>query len=216
MKSDPQYYTQNDLKERGWNKTIIAALLGEPDKLKPNPWYRSSPPVRLFLITRVKELEESAAFKSHTVKRAKRSLAAVKAVETKKALMLTLIKNINIRIPELSPDELVMRAVRNYNVHHADRGRLENYTTVQALASWDNLDSFRDRICVNYLRHNCTQYDSILHYLTSRIGREDAHRLLFQRIIERIAGCYPQLADEARRQLVHRFGVLEKEVDLKK
>lgn len=205
MKSDGQYFTQNELKERGWNLRMIAALLGEPDRLKPNPWYRSSPPIKLFSRSRVMTAEEGETFKAHLVKRARRSLAAAKGVETKKRLMVTLAEKINIKIPALSPDELLMRAVRNYNVHHADRGRWENYTTVQALAPWDQPDSFRDRICVNYLRHNCTRYDQILRYLTSRIGRADAHRVLFRRVVEEIGSQYPMLAEEGQQQFDRRF-----------
>jgi hypothetical protein len=202
------YFCMNDLRERGWNKTLVAALLGEPDQLKPNPWYRSSPPIRLYRIEKVKAVEESDDFKAHLKRRAKRSQAALKGVDTKKRKTVAIAVNVKIEIPELKPDELLERAVNNYNFHHAgydnDYGK---HVTVEPLAPWGvgAPSAFRDRICVNYLRHRCTSYDRILRYLTARLGREEAHRVLFSRIVEKIAEVYPALKAEAERQFESRW-----------
>lgn len=41
-------------KERGWTDSLIARFLGEPDKTRPNPHYRTNgAPMRLFALKRV-------------------------------------------------------------------------------------------------------------------------------------------------------------------
>ena len=96
----------------------------------------------------------------------------------------------------------------NYNAHHAREWDVEESksTTVEALRPWGEADEFRDRICVNYLRHRRTLYDSALPALTSRVGREEAQRLLWRRVADEIGRAYPALKGEAERQYVRRFG----------
>lgn len=47
---------------RGWTKTQIDRLLGEPDKTAPNPHYKCASEMRLYSLARVKKVEASAAF----------------------------------------------------------------------------------------------------------------------------------------------------------
>jgi hypothetical protein len=42
-----------DLRERGWTLTLIVRLLGEPDDLRRNPYYKKAPPMRLYAADRV-------------------------------------------------------------------------------------------------------------------------------------------------------------------
>lgn len=72
-----EYWTESTLiKERGWSKGRIARLLKEPDKLVPNPHYRSGPKMRLYARSRVLEAEalpEFVAFKASAPKRAEKA-----------------------------------------------------------------------------------------------------------------------------------------------
>jgi hypothetical protein len=209
MKFDSQFLTQNDLLRRHWNVKLIGALLGEPDKFKPNPWYRSAPHIRLFNRLRVEQAEASECFKSHLVLHEKRAAAARRALETKQKKTIAFAEHICIDIPRLSLDELKERAARNYNNHHARREDWHDdetrWTDAEQLSPWAVPHAFRDRICVNYLRHACTRYDYLLAYLTRKIGRAEAHRVLFGRIMDVIAEVYPCLAEEARAQYLRRF-----------
>lgn len=203
------YFTQADLLRRGWNRTLITELLGAPDLTKPNPYYRSGAPVRFFHRARVVELEAGERFQLHLAGRAKRSAAAQQAVATKERKTVAFVTDFTIEIPQLPPAELLERAVANYNCHHTPHdtwhGWEGKHATVAELAPWGTPDSFRDRICVNYLRHACTRYDRLLDYLTRRIGKAEAHRVLFKRIVEVIAQSYPELADQAQEQYRRRW-----------
>jgi hypothetical protein len=201
------YLSQTELKGRGWNVRLIDELLGEPDWLKPRPFYGSASPVHLYRDDRVMRAESSEAFKAHMAKREQRAGAVKKMVETKRRKTAELIERLNIEIPEMPPQELINRAVSNYNFHHArDEWEESKSTSACDLAPWGAPDEFRDRICVNYLRHRRTVYHSALSALTSRVGKAEAQRLLWRRIAEEIGRVYPALKDEAERQYARRFG----------
>jgi hypothetical protein len=72
-----EYWTESTLlKERGWSKGRIARLLQNPDKLVPNPHYRSGPKMKLYAQSRVlaaEALPEFIAFKNSAQKRAEKA-----------------------------------------------------------------------------------------------------------------------------------------------
>src|SRR5690606_991259 len=45
------------LKARNWTEAAIKRFLGEPDDTKPNPHYKSGPPMRLWLKERAEAVE---------------------------------------------------------------------------------------------------------------------------------------------------------------
>lgn len=201
--TDKGYWTQTELKARGWSVRLIDDLLGEPDHVKSRGMYGQS---YLYRQDRVLAREGTLTFKGHLAKRQSRAGAVRKMLATKKRKTVELIEGLNIAIPEMPLHELINRAVSNYNFHHARDDGESKSTSVCNLAPWDTPDEFRDRICVNYLRHRRTLYHSALDALTSRVGRDEAQRLLWQRIAEEIGRAYPMLKDEAARQFARRFG----------
>lgn len=62
--------------DRGWTKTQIDRLLGEPDKTAENPHYKCAPNMRLYSLTRVKKIESKADFQEQKAKTEKRRDAA--------------------------------------------------------------------------------------------------------------------------------------------
>jgi hypothetical protein len=76
-KKPVEYWTECTLlKERGWSKGRIAKLLKEPDKLVPNPHYRTAPKMRLYAQSRVlaaEALPEFVTFKTSAPKRAEKA-----------------------------------------------------------------------------------------------------------------------------------------------
>lgn len=53
------YWTQKTILGRGWSKVEVTKHLGEPDLLVPNPHWKAGPEMRLFLKSRVLEVEEA-------------------------------------------------------------------------------------------------------------------------------------------------------------
>ena len=59
-----------------------------------------------------------------------------------------------------------------------------------------------DREKVNYLRHECTEYDYTLGNLYGKTGKNIAYPIIKNRILTEIGKCYPYLKNEALRQSV--------------
>lgn len=53
---------------------------------------------------------------------------------------------------------------------------------------------FLKRICINYLRHECTAYEDELDRMSGEVGVREAHDLLQNRINEAIRAKYKELA----------------------
>ena len=54
----PKFLVQRQLVERGWSKRGIIEVLGEPDRVERNPYYKTGPhPMKLYLLSRVESLE---------------------------------------------------------------------------------------------------------------------------------------------------------------
>jgi hypothetical protein len=56
-----QYVYRATLLKRGWTEQLIDSVLGEPDKLVPNPHYRSGPRAMLCRVDRVEAAENKRA-----------------------------------------------------------------------------------------------------------------------------------------------------------
>ena len=56
------------------------------------------------------------------------------------------------------------------------------------------------RITVNFLRHAVGNYDDEIANLFGKTGKQQAYLLLKNRILEKIAQCYPFLQEECQRQ----------------
>src|SRR5690606_27438593 len=61
------------LKARNWTEAAIKRFLGEPDDTKPNPHYKSGPPMRLWLKERAEAVEQTEEFKAWMLKSLERS-----------------------------------------------------------------------------------------------------------------------------------------------
>lgn len=191
-----------DLKGRGWTDGLIKRLLGQPDKLKRNPVFRSKLPMKLYDPGRVLPLENSDEFQDVLKRVGERKKAARRAVETKTVRVKMDLARITIRVPGLGRDRLITRACQHYNARADDRGDLYNI----ANASCDQ--EFLDRIAVNYLRHCLTDYERQLCRFVGRVGQAEAYQKIKCKVLDAIARAYPWLAAECERQMENRQGCI--------
>jgi hypothetical protein len=91
-------------------------------------------------------------------------------------------------------DKLLKNAINHYNSLWADRGKFEKS------ASEDSDKDFLNRIKVNYLRHNCSNYEEELENIFNQIGKDDGYFLLKKRILFEIGCVYNDLKPECERQ----------------
>lgn len=182
------------LKKRGWTDGLIRRFLPEADGSRPNPHYRSAPPMLLYRLERVEAIEASAEFQEAKEKASRAQQTSQAGVATKQAKMRVWLDNVRIRVPCLSRDEVLRRAVNHYNARQCERwddGRF---------ASLDSDERFLERIAVNYLRHELSSYEAHLDATFGKVGARDAYVEIKTKVLRAIVEAYSWLASECQRQ----------------
>ena len=111
---DHNYLTQKNIIERGWSQRLIDKYL-IPDKEKTNPHYRSGPMMKLYLLSRIEEVESLEEFKEEYITVQKRKQSGKKASETHKnkleQYLLEWLANVEyyIKIPSMSVEQLLKK-----------------------------------------------------------------------------------------------------------
>jgi hypothetical protein len=182
------------MKDRGWTEGLIKQFLGPPDSTYTNPHYRSSPPARLYLVVRVEQAEQVSAFLDAKgkaqVRRARGQAIAARKVEAMQAWVAAL----QIMVPRFDAERLCQQACAHYT----------RRSFLRATPADDQ--AFLQRITVNYLRHEMTDYEALLEQTFGRVGADEAHLGVARRVFAAIAEAYPGLADECARQVQRRLG----------
>lgn len=191
-----EFVIKSKLVERGWTDALVTKFLPEPDQTKSNPRYRSAAPMKLYLKERVEKIEATEQFKEAKEKSGSRRLSAQKAVESKMAKTMEYVdKAVKVKVPRMSQEQLVARACRHYNDWNIGR---DNWSG--NLATKDSDVLFLHRICVNFLRHEMTEYDDHLDEVRGKVGTGDAYLAIRKKVFDVIAEVYPWLASECKRQ----------------
>jgi hypothetical protein len=165
--------TKPDLRRRGWRGLEIISVLGNPDGVVPWPGHQ---PRKGWLRSRVEAAEQSGA------RRTARG-AWYQAEQARWEWQLTktqqFVDRVRIDLPRLCYEDLVQDACD----HHRRRSGQPPDATGNAFPHCDPRDL--DRLCVNYLRHEHTDYDRALRRL-DRWERTDVKEVAVQQLRERI------------------------------
>lgn len=192
-----EWYTSTSLKERGWSDSMIKNILGEPDDYMENPHYKYAAAMKLWTVKRVQNAERRKVFKEAAAKYAARkngaAEAARKAVETKREKCLNYARTVKIEVPVMSEKTLLDEAVEHYNEWQDYKGRYERIIYGDNKTGYFADTEFLNRISVNYLRHECTEYEEQLYELSGKVGIQEAHDILKERINQAIFEVYPDL-----------------------
>lgn len=116
------------------------------------------------------------------------------------------LAQIEIQVPRLQREVLIRRACSHYNQLKTDRTSSCRPWTV---ATPNCEPEFLERICVNYLRHQLSPYESHLEQLRDSNNFDAAYLEIFEKVCDAIAAAYPWLKDECEEQLTNK--VLDKE-----
>lgn len=184
--ADQPYFTQSDLKDRGWTLSAITKFLGDPDKTKPNPMYRSAAPMKLWDKARVEVVERSAEFtdwkegsKARRQKASETMTAVMQAkrLETIQAFTEALRSEVDQSLAWVKTAEdlerLEQQAIEHWYNHQTTRaveGRGE-YPEWPGEVDYDT----RVRWVENYVRHALTNYDYLIYCSGGRVGRGEAY-----------------------------------------
>jgi len=177
----------------GWSKGVLAQLLGEPD-LRKKVFGRTSLSA-LYLESRVVAAENSDAHQSLQASLANRKSAAAKAVVTKTNQLLAAVEVMRVDVIVMRLSEVHKLAIASYNAYHEQFGNT---------ASPKSDAAFLNRICVNFIRHELTEYDYALADVAGKIGITKAVDGIRQKVYSAIARAYPGFATECERQCAAR------------
>ena len=155
----PEYLSYSRIKsEFGLTDTQIRSL-GEPDTIRPNPHYRSGPPIKLYLRQRVEQWV--AEHQSEITASQPRKQAAQKAVHTKRESAKVQIAKL-VRSLKLEP--IVSRASVRKEAAEFFLERYENF----------NGEVTEKGLC-SFIRHNYTNYEEILSVVKGKVGASDLY-----------------------------------------
>jgi len=187
--------------ERGWTDRLITNYLGEPDKTAINSRYRTGPRVQLFALERVIEAEGhqevAAALAKAKAQRAGRSASAKAVADKKAAETMADIAGGTVKLRIYSREGLERAATRHYNQLWFERGE---FRQVEKNPS----PEFMARICVNFLRHQRTEYDKKIAKAFGRTGKHEAIAAMREKVMAQIAKAYPWLADRVAEDVAER------------
>lgn len=147
--------------------------------------------MKVYLEERVMAAEQTPDFIAAQQKLVARKIAADKAVQTKRERAISFANSIEISIPVMPWNEVLKNAIKSYNDFHYDLCLYRGYDFVPADIHSD--PDFLTRICTNYIRHECTNYERQIHRMFGKVGVQEAHDIIQKRINEKILQIYPQI-----------------------
>lgn len=181
------YICKSDLKsKRGWTDMMIKKFLPTCDLEKMNPYYRHAAPILLYSMEKVEQIESSVDFIETAKKSSIRKLAAKKRVEMQIQKAEEAANSVKINIPILTPKNLLLNACASYDSFHW-RNDFSAFESTNP--------KFLNRIQINFLRHECTNYDEKIEEQYGKVGVQHYHDILQSRINDSILKNYPYLSE---------------------
>lgn len=140
--------------------------------------------MKLYRQDRVERIEASVQFLEAKQKADARKQSSRKAVVTKWEKMQDYLDELTIEVPQMEKAVLIKAAQENF----------------YSLGLPDGATPSIERMCVNFLRHCGTKYESELAKIAGKTGAKDAYYCIKQQVLDAIEIQYDWLAEECRRQ----------------
>jgi hypothetical protein len=202
-KEKSPYYTKSDLKSIGWTDGAITAFLGEPDSTSRNPYSKQASPVKLFAKERVNQTMQSEPFiawQSKTGSRRRKASDAMKGLmaEKRDALVNQATKRLRVDWLGNKTVKMLVEAAMNYWVERKKEylESLDKNFDWSSAPTWDSDPDFLERITLNYVRHECTNYDVLLPKLEGQVGRQVAYESLRNKVSNKVKAKFGNLREE--------------------
>lgn len=181
----PKYLSQDQIIKRGWNDSAIIRFLGSPSLKRLHP--RTGLDTPYWESQSVVDIERTSAWKQWSQRKE----------------LLELVEKSNVTVNWLDMDAVKYAAVNGYNHLHGKKPDFRHATV-------DSDPRFLNRIIVNYLRHDQTNYDASLKLIARKVGQQQAYALLKNKVLAAIAKTYPDLREECISQRVSIQDVLSR------
>lgn len=177
------YITKTELIQR-WSKKLVEAFFPKCSLERRNPRYKRASPMQLYDLKEVEKIERRKTFKEASEKASRKKAVAQKVADCKRQRLIELARTISINLPDMDKDSAIKLACHHYN----QRNQMACHDYTEATPSSD--EAFLKRITTNFLRHQCTRYDTELGNFFGKVGVQEAHKILKERINRAIAEKY--------------------------
>jgi hypothetical protein len=151
--------------------------LGNPDKLKTNPYRRSGPPMRLYLRERVEAFidQNRAAYEAMQQKRDKQVETGTAVAHRRWQQTMAWAESVELEFGQL-PENLQAAATQHFGHLQAVRGGPRDNELVGMV---------NERGVIAMLRHEYSNYHLLLNELFGQVGRWQAYAVIRDRINQR-------------------------------
>jgi hypothetical protein len=145
--------------------------------------------MRLYALTRVEAAESTVEFIAAKTKAARRVNGAKAAADTKRTALMQQIERMTVKVALVN--NVTARAIKSYNAWNWEKqiDRDRDFPP----ASFDSDPDFLQRITVNYIRHELTDYDLSILEAAKKVGADDARVAIKQKVLAAISAQYPAL-----------------------
>jgi hypothetical protein len=189
------YITAKDLlKLRGWTPATIERFLGEPDKSEVRHLPNTSFTISLFSAERVEQAESTSEWQEQSRGEAARKRRAERTASRANAMDRVRNFDVKVRNSELSRDFLVSAALAHYNDWKAQQrakwGKSPHIPNTLANTPPEDVE----RITLNYIRHNLTNYDAAIKKLAVADGSPEEYTVLRGRFFDALRRHFPDFA----------------------
>lgn len=186
------YFNKRQLKERGWTDRMIRQYISiAPVEFRSA--YRSHPS-QCYPKDCILDIEDSDEWRAAMNESLVHKMSGKKAAETRRGQTMQWIADAVGRLQVERDDNVMTKAIAAKNWRNDEIG---NYMADDAERAPRQV---KRRWCVNYIRHELSNYDDVLVDMFGKVGRSEAYRVLFAAVMDRIAVVYPEYAGECARQ----------------
>lgn len=179
MEGKTGYFTAAELKKRSWTERIIKKLNLIPCGTITNPEC-SVLSIKIYDRNLVEICEATDEFKALVKADKSKKKGALKEDKKRKEKLLQEVDNVEIKVKYVQEPFLTTMALADYNTW-----RIEKRKTFE-WASGKSDKRFQQKIRHNYIRHNLTNYDQIIHEIAKKICSEDEYAEIRSILIKRI------------------------------
>lgn len=178
------------LRGRGWTNAMIRDLLGEPAGYRTDyAGNGQSGTMRhdVWLGEEIRTIEASAEF-ARRAGRARRVIAEDEPISCAEVLE-------EARSSEITLSIIPRASLRAASSLYGDSRKFQGRT---------RQTSDDKNAQVNYLRHQCSNYDELWRKHAEHEAGDEAHDIIYARVMNRIGADYPHLANECERRMQRR------------
>lgn len=192
MEGKTDYFTAAELRERSWTERIIKKLNLTPCGTITNPECITLS-IKIYDRNLVENCEATDEFKALVKADKSKKKGALKKDKKRKEKLLQEVENVEIKVEYVPEPFLTTMALADYNTW-----RIEKRKTFE-WASGKSDKRFQQKVKHNYIRHNLTNYDQIMHDIAKKIRSEDEYEEIRSILIKRIKEAWKVAAENEKK-----------------